>query len=120
MKFTIEGRFPGMNEIVTAAKRGRGRYQPYAEMKKYYTLLAYREACKLGGYDKIKITFKWYEPNSRRDIDNICAGAKFILDGMVKAAVIKDDSQRYVKGIEHHFFVDNKNPRIEIEITEIK
>lgn len=119
MKFVISGRLPGMNEIVKESKKGRGSYQPYAEMKKYYTLLAYKEANKLPGYERIKLVITWYEPNLKRDIDNICAGTKFILDAMVQAAVIKDDSQRYVKGIEHFFDVDKKNPRIEVEIIEI-
>ena len=37
MKFDIEGRLPGLNEMIEAAKQGKGKYQPYARMKDRYT-----------------------------------------------------------------------------------
>jgi|LSQX01.1.fsa_nt_gb hypothetical protein len=32
--------------------------------------------------------------------------------------MIEDDSQKYVVGIDNEVLVDNKNPRIEVEIIE--
>lgn len=88
--------------------------------KRLHTQRVYDIVTGLDGYECIKLKISWYEPNRRRDIDNITAGMKFILDGMVKASVIKDDSQRYVKGVEHEFYVDRVNPRVEVEIIEVK
>lgn len=112
-------RLPGMNDIVAMAKQGKGRYQPYSEIKNYYQAILRSYFNKLPGYDKVKITIDWYEPNQRRDVDNITAGTKFIMDSLVQCSVIKDDSQRYVKAIHHNIYVDKENPRIEINIEEL-
>jgi Holliday junction resolvase RusA-like endonuclease len=55
----------------------------------------------------ISIYFVWHEPpaankngrntGNRRDIDNIGAAKKFVLDAMVAKKVIKDDSLEYVR-----------------------
>ena len=63
------------------------------------------------------INITWYEKNGKRDIDGIAAGGtKFICDGLVMAGIIKDDSQKYVKSINHRFEIDRKNPTIEVNI----
>lgn len=66
----------------------------------------------------IGLKIKWYEPNNRRDIDNITFGTKFILDSMVCMGIIEDDSRKYVDSIEHVVYTDKDNPRIEVEINE--
>lgn len=66
----------------------------------------------------IGLTIKWYEPNNRRDIDNITFGTKFILDSMVCMGIIENDSRKYVDSIEHSVLTDKENPRIEVEINE--
>ena len=119
MKFEIPGRLPGLNEIIDAAKQGKGRYQPYALMKEEYTTMVAWLAKKLPKYNRVDITITWYEPNNKRDIDNIAGGGtKMILDGLVRAGTIPDDSQKYVNSITHHFKVDRENPRIEVELEE--
>ena len=109
MKFDIPGRLPGTNEIIDAAKQGRGKYQPYNDMKEEYTTMIARLANKLPKYNRAGITIIWYEPNRKRDIDNIAGGVKFILDGLVMAGTIKNDSQRYINSITHKFELDRKN-----------
>lgn len=39
---------------------------------------------------------------------------------MVAGGAIKDDSQRYVRSVKHSFEVDRENPRVEIDIQEVK
>jgi len=120
MKFDIPGKLPGLNEMIKAAKMGKGKYQPYNDLKRSYSDAIIYLAKKLPPHDTVAITIKWYEPDSRRDIDNIAAGGtKFILDALVNAGTIKDDSQTYVKSISHEFFVDRENARVEVEIQEI-
>jgi len=114
----IPGRLPSLNDIIAAAKQGKGKYQPYAIMKEQYTNDIGWLAKKLPRYNRADITITWYEPNLRRDPDNITAGQKFILDGLVAGGVIKDDSQRYINSITHKYEVDRENPRIEIEVQE--
>lgn len=118
MIFEIPGRLPGLNEIIEAAKQGKGKYQPYALMKEKYTEMIAWIAKKLPSYEKVALVITWYEPNSRRDPDNIMAGQKFILDALVQAGVIPNDSQKYIQGILHRFRVDKQNPRVEVEIID--
>jgi len=65
----------------------------------------------------VRIEFAWFEKNARRDPDNIRAGSKFLLDALVKLAIIPDDSQKWVHEISDEFHVDKKYPRIEIRVT---
>ena len=120
MKFEIPGRLPGLNEIIDAAKQGKGKYQPYAMMKEEYTTMIGWLAKKLPKYEKVVLIITWYEPDRRRDPDNIMAGQKFILDGLVQASTIPNDGQRHIQGILHRFDVDRKNPRVEVEIVDIE
>jgi Holliday junction resolvase RusA-like endonuclease len=119
MKLTIPGRLPGLNEITDAA---RGNRYASAKMKKEYTeLVAWcAKAARLPRMEKIDLAITWYEPNKRRDKDNIMAGQKFILDGLVQAGVIANDGWKQIGDITHRFRVDKANPRIEVELIEVK
>jgi Holliday junction resolvase RusA-like endonuclease len=118
MKLTIPGRLPGLNEITDAA---RGNRYASAKMKKEYTeLVAWcAKAARLPRMEKIDLAITWYEPNKRRDKDNIMAGQKFIWDGLVQAGVIENDGWKQIGDILHFFAVDKANPRVEVEITDI-
>ena len=115
----IPGTFPDFNKIIKAAKQGRGKYQPYALMKDEYTQIVAWCATRLPKYGRVDVTITWWEPNRRRDPDGVAAGCKFVMDGLVMAGTIKDDSQRYVRSINHRFGVDKGNPRVEIQIEEV-
>jgi Holliday junction resolvase RusA-like endonuclease len=60
-----------------------------------------------------KLHFTWFVPDHKKDPDNI-AFKKSIMDGLVKAGVIVNDTQRYIKGFSDDFVLDKENPRIEI------
>ena len=120
MKFEIPGRLPGLNEIIEAAKQGKVKFQPYAMMKEEYTTMIGWLAKKLPKYEKVVLILTWYEPDRRRDPAYLMAGQKFILDGLVQAGTIPNDSQRHIQGIIHRFDVDKKNPRVEVEILDME
>lgn len=117
LSFVIPGRLPGMNEIVAAAKSHR---MAYASMKKQYTDSIMWLLIKMPKFNgAVDIQIAWHEKDCRRDIDNISGGGqKFILDALVGAGIIKDDSQKYVKSIKHYFEIDKDEPRIEVGITD--
>lgn len=123
MKYTvtIPGRMPDLNDMIAAAKAGRGKYQPYARDKGAYTDMVawYCKAARVPHLPRVRVRITWIEPDARRDPDNIAAAAKYVMDGLVEAGVIQDDRQRYVAGIEHAWAVDRRRPRVEIEITEM-
>ena len=72
-------------------------------------------------FDKpVSVYFYWYERNLRRDPDNISGfGRKVILDALVRGGVLMDDSMAWVVYLGDYFFIDAKNPRIEVEIEEM-
>ena len=117
ISFEIPGEFPGMNEILKAAKSNRFEY---AAMKRDETE---RVRWSISWHPiiqkPVKVLITWYSKDKRRDPDNIMAGQKFILDGIVSAKVIPNDNQKYIKGIAHEFETDVKNPRVIVEIDEI-
>ena len=64
----------------------------------------------------IKLTINWYDPDNRRDIDNITFATKFIQDSVVRTGILEDDSRKYINQVNHTVFTDKENPRIEVEI----
>ena len=66
-----------------------------------------------------KIYFTWILENKRTDLDNIAFSKKSILDGMVKANVLEDDSLKYVRAFEDTFIMGNKKG-VQIRIEEIE
>jgi len=48
------------------------------------------------------------------------AGQKFILDGLVQAGVLSNDGWKQIGKVTHDFKIDRQNPRVEVELKEIK
>jgi hypothetical protein len=119
MTFTIPGRLSGLNEIINAARYNR--FAGASQKKKMDELcMFWINAAKVPVYSKpVTIHFDWYEPNKRRDVGNIRSGEKFISDSLVYLGRIKNDTQEWVKGMSDNFYVDKKNPRIEVSIKVI-
>ena len=116
VEFSIPGEFPGLNEIIDAAK---SHFGAYATMKETYTDAVCWMAKRAPRLTRpIEATITWYAKDKRRDPDNVMAGQKFIFDGLVKSGIIPNDTWRYVKGITHRFEIDRKNPRIEVRVEE--
>lgn len=116
-RFVIKGRLPGLNEIIDAA---RDHWSKSATLKKEATELC-QWAIKAASVPHIEkpvvIRFVWVEKDERRDVDNVAAGAKFVLDGLVASGRLPNDSRQWVRGISHEFPApDKKNPRIEVEV----
>lgn len=119
MKLVINGRLPGLNDYIDACRR-----TPYKanNMKKEAEELVFWaiRAAKLGPVPTpCRMEYTWYEPNKKRDMDNISAfGRKVIQDALVKAKKLPGDGWAYISGFSDDFQVDRKNPRIEIEFEK--
>lgn len=120
-KIVIPGDLPDLNTIIEESKRGRGKWQPYNEIKQANTnkVAWIAKAAIKDKLEKIDLEITWICKNKRKDKDNIMAGTKFILDGLVVAGVIKNDGWKEIGDISHKFKVDKNNPRVEVEITEV-
>ena len=117
-RFIIDGRLPGQNEIYKALNSHR--HSGSRQKKQWTQSIAWMA---IGAHlkpvtGKCRVRFLWFEPNKRRDYDNIRAGAKFVLDGRVEAKVLEDDGWRVITGLEDQFYTDKDRPRIEVEIIE--
>lgn len=114
----IQGSLPNLNDYTKAC---RGNRFAGAKMKKdsEEIITWHIVQQKIGHFEgRVKLAFRWYEPNRKRDLDNICFAKKFILDALVSSGTIEADSWRCVIGFTDNFFVDNENPRIEVDIYE--
>lgn len=65
---------------------------------------------------KIYVKFTWYEPNRKRDKDNIASAKKFILDALQAKGVIDNDIN--VEGFEDRF-VYGQGEGVLVEIMEV-
>lgn len=117
----IVGRFPSLNDYISAERRNR---HIAAKMKRDETERV-KEAALAAGIptfsNPVTVSFKWIEPNTRRDVDNVAFAKKFILDGLVNAGVLPSDSRKHVTGLKDDFSeVDKNNPRVVVTIEEVE
>ena len=121
MTLVIKGRLPGLNEYIDACRRdprAGNRMKREAE-----EIVIWSAKASLRG--KIPtpciMHYAWYEPNQKRDLDNICGfGHKVIQDALVKAKYMPGDGWAHIRGIRDDFQVDRKNPRIEVTFEEVE
>ena len=116
-KFIIKGRLDGLNEY-TKANRGNKFGGNTCKKNNEAVVACFLHRLKPVSVP-VKLIFKWYEPNVRRDVDNIAFAKKFICDCLVQNRILPNDNQQWVKGFTDEFAVDKINPRIEVEIIEI-
>lgn len=118
-KLIIKGSLPGRNESEKAA---RTHWSVGAKMKKEYTdlIMCVCKSQKIKPVEKARIEVTFFEKDMRRDSDNVYGGLKYILDGMVKAGVLKNDTRKIVKLYINPVELDRQNPRIEVKIEVIE
>jgi len=116
----IDGQLPNLNEYTRAC---RGNKFLGAKMKKnaeeWITIFIKQQLKDIHFEGTVELAFRWYEPNKKRDLDNICFAKKFILDSLVSNGIIVADGWKGVIGFTDHFFVDKENPRIEVDIKKV-
>lgn len=119
MKFVIEGKLAGMNDIISLARTHWSKSNDLKHEETERCAWAIRMARIDPILEPVLIHFDWYEPNAKRDVGNIRAGEKFISDALVMVGVLKDDSQKWVRGMSDRFMIDRENPRVEVTITTL-
>lgn len=120
-KFTIPGRLDGLNEYTSA-----NRTNPYKGGKMKHdneNTVIWAIRSQLRGIhinNPVMLKYDFYEPNKKRDLDNISSFAhKVIQDSLVKTEVLKNDGWNEIVGYLDQFYLDKKNPRIEVTIVEV-
>lgn len=121
ISFTIFGRLPNMNDYSDAQRRNKyagAKMKRQAQDNVLAVILAQLGRKRVNGRVMIKYTF--YEPNRKRDMDNVSAFAhKVIQDALVELGTIENDGWKHIAGMHDLYFVDKKNPRIEVELIEV-
>lgn len=70
---------------------------------------------------QVDVYFCFYEPNMKRDKDNILSFAsKCTLDSLVISKVIENDGWHNINKLSADFRVDKDNPRIVCVLTEVE
>lgn len=123
-KVIIEGKFPSMNEFIDANRRSKGKWNKGNQLKQQsqdeisWQLL--QQHRKLHIDKPVMLHYTFYEPNKKRDLDNISGYFhKVFQDALVHCGIIHNDSWQYIVGFSDEFLIDNKKPRIEIIIQEV-
>lgn len=110
-------KLPSLNEMINA---NRTNAYKGAKLKKdtQKKIAPYLEG--LPKIEKpIKIHFTWVEGNKRRDIDNVSAGKKFILDALVQYGYLTDDNRKVVTAFTDDFeYGKSWMVKLDIEETE--
>lgn len=117
--FAVHGRLPGLNEIIAEARTSRysgARQKLLTEQAVMYAIQAAHLPSFTG---PITVAFAWHEPDLRRDPDNIRAGAKFLLDALVRLGVIAGDGHAVIKGLSDTYSKDKQYPRVEVVIEAV-
>ena len=118
MLLVLPGSLPGHNEYIKACRASK---YAGAEMKKNVEELIQWQIKRQirRKFTSVRLEFIWYEPNRKRDKDNIAFAKKFILDALQATGVISGDGWGQVVGFSDEFFVDKVNPRVEIFIEAV-
>jgi hypothetical protein len=114
----IKGELTDLNNYVRIE---RGNKFAAANVKQEETNRVWSE-CKQQGLllqkKGVFIVFQWFAKDRRKDKDNVAFAKKFILDGLVLAGVIKSDRWDFISGFLDLFYVDEKDPRVEVYFGE--
>lgn len=116
----IHGRLDNLNDYTTACRTNQ--YKGSAMKRKNEEIVLqeiYSQFGRLRITKPVRMHYTWYEKDRRRDLDNVSSfGRKVIQDALVKSKVLQNDGWNEIKGFSDEFYVDGKNPRIEVLIVE--
>lgn len=118
--FTIQGRLDGLNEFIAANRTNPYMGNKMKQDNEDIVIWSIRQQLKDLHIDvPVVLKYDFYEPNRRRDLDNISSFAhKVIQDALVKTNVLKNDGWNEIVSYIDQFYIDRNNPRIEVTIIE--
>lgn len=120
-KLIIPGRLPGLNEAFEAARANK--HLEAKTRREYENLIVWSAKRCLNGWKPsgpVILHYTFFEPNKRRDKDNIAGYAmKLIQDSLVKAGYLRGDGWQYIENFDFTWAVDRSRPRVQVEIEEV-
>lgn len=119
LKLEIKGELTDLNTYIQAERTHR---QKAAKIKKADTdavMWLCWQQLKGKKIDRpVDVYIKWYTKNAKKDPDNVAFAKKFIMDGLVKAEILPQDSRKWIKSFFDEFHTDKDDPRIEVVLEE--
>lgn len=121
VKLVISGTLPNLNDYIAAERQHRQKGAALKRQAEQVVILAARKQLRGFRYDTpVIMDYVWFEPNRRRDKDNISSfGRKVIQDGLVRAGILGNDGWADIDHFTDRFYVDAKHPRIEVVISQM-
>ena len=120
LRFYIPGELTALNEYISIERTPRYGRSMAADTKKRETERVRLQALELPTVEKypVKIIMTWYCKDKKHDPDNVAFAKKFVLDGLVRAGVLKQDGWKQIEGFIDTFAIDADNPGVEITIVQ--
>lgn len=111
----IPHRLPGMNEFAGRASRWH-----YGGLKDetQASIQAEIRRQRLKPMPFAHLSYTWYEPNRKRDLDNVASACKFINDALVACKILPNDGWAHVLGISHQFICVGGTAAVHVELTD--
>ena len=106
LKFEIK--IPTLNEYIDAERANKyhaaNMKKVLTQKIKFWTMS--QSMTKLKGLHDVVLI--WTRKDKRHDADNVYAGIKFLLDGIVAAGTLPGDDRKHVRNIRHEIHQGNK------------
>ena len=120
MQIIIPGKFGSLNTYISKSKTRKGIWNEGNSMKQkdQRRILLYLPSVKIRR--PIWIEYTYFEPNRKRDHDNVSGYFhKIFQDALVEKGIIPDDGWRWIRGYSDRFYVDSKYPHIVVNVEEV-
>lgn len=121
--FTIYGTLPSLNEYLSACGKNPriGGSMKHKNMGIAIQWIRVSDIRDLKVEKPLIIHYVIYEPNRKRDHDNVfCMVSKCVQDALQEVEIIKNDGWEQILNFTHDFYVDKENPRIEVYLEEVE
>lgn len=122
VKLVIPGTLPNLNDYIGELDKNRHKGAILKKQTEKVIMLCAKSQLRGVKFTKpVVMRYTWYEPNRRRDKDNVSAfGRKCIQDALIRVGVLENDGWNEIDSFSDRFFVDKKQPRVEVEIIPVE
>ena len=109
----IPGKLPNLNDYISAERANKYKGAKLKGESEDIVSRCIRQQLKGVHITKpVSMAYVWYEPNKRRDLDNISS--------FVDSGVLENDGWQNIRGFNDEFRVSKDEPRIEVHIFEVE
>lgn len=117
-QFTIPGKLSSLNEYISRCRQSPIAGAALKRKEQDRVVKAITDAGIKPMKTPVDVLIEWFEPNMRRDKDNVRSGIKYILDGLVEAGIIANDGWKHINTITDAYYVNKSDPRVRVTIRE--